>query len=205
MGPYRHGSVTIFLKRYILLKGMFLNAFSSMIMKKKSVNFLVKSVETPQHFSSLSSFIFNILTRLYTFLRALILFLIYKHNDLVQSEQQNWSYSISQLVYSWFDKLSPLSELIYFCGSCWMIFQYLYTLFLIFISLFCLLTGVICFVDNFFFKINQICHILLCCILFYLFPIGFIVSNFSVHHHANTIIDFFYQIYYFQWKFEYHI
>ena len=36
-----------FVKRYILLKGMFVEAFSPMIMKNKSVNFLMKSVETP--------------------------------------------------------------------------------------------------------------------------------------------------------------
>ena len=61
---------------------MFVDSFSPMVMKNKSVNFLMKSVEKPQHFPSLSSFIFNVLKRLYNFPRALIFFLIYKHNDL---------------------------------------------------------------------------------------------------------------------------
>ena len=60
-----------------------------LVMKKKSVHFLMKSVETLQHFSLLSSFIFNVLTRFYNLKRALIFFLISKQNDLVQSEQQN--------------------------------------------------------------------------------------------------------------------
>ena len=119
MCPYRRVSVALFLQRWIFLKGMFVDDFSPMVVKKKSVNFLMKSVETPQHFYSLSSFIFNVLTRLYNFLRTLILFLISKHNDLVQSEQQNWSYSISQWVNFWFDKSSPPYEVMYFCGSCW--------------------------------------------------------------------------------------
>ena len=51
MGPYRRVSVALFLKRYILLKVMFVDAFSSMLMKNKSVNFLMKSVETAQQFS----------------------------------------------------------------------------------------------------------------------------------------------------------
>ena len=76
-----------------------------MIMKKKSVNFLMKSVETPQQFSLLSSFIFIVLTKLYIFSRALIFLLIFKHNDLLQYEQQNGSYSISQLVNVRFDRL----------------------------------------------------------------------------------------------------
>ena len=98
-----------------------------MIMKNKSVNFLMKSVETPQYFSLLKSFIFNVLTRLYNFSRAPILLLISKHNYLVQSEQQNWSYSISQLVHFWFDKSSPPSEVMYLCESRWMIFSiYIY-------------------------------------------------------------------------------
>ena len=118
------------------LKGMFVDTSSQMIMKNKSVNFLMKSVETQQRFPLLSSFIFNVLTRLYNLLRALIFFLISKQNYLVQSEQQNWSYSISQLVHLWFYKSSPPSEVMYFCESCWMIFKYLYTLFLISILLF---------------------------------------------------------------------
>ena len=122
MGSYRRVSVALFLKRFIFLKGMFVEAFSPMIMKKKSVNFLMKSVETPQHFSLLSSFIFNALTRLYNFSRELIFFLISKHNDLVQSEQQNWSYPISQLVHFWFGKLSPPYELMYLFERCWIIF-----------------------------------------------------------------------------------
>ena len=51
MVPYIHVSVALFLKRYILLKGLFVESFSTIIMKKKSINFLMKSVETPQHFS----------------------------------------------------------------------------------------------------------------------------------------------------------
>ena len=47
MGPYRRVSVALFLKQCIFLKGMFVDAFSPMVMKKKSVNFLMKSVETP--------------------------------------------------------------------------------------------------------------------------------------------------------------
>ena len=80
--------------------------------------------------------IFIVLTRLYNFSIALILFLISKHNNLVKSEQQNWSYSISQSVHFWFDKLAPPSGVMYFCESCWIFFQYLYTLFLISIFLF---------------------------------------------------------------------
>ena len=62
---YRHVSVAHCLKQYILINDMFVEAFSPMIMKNKSVNFLMKSVETPQHFSISSSFIFNVLLRLY--------------------------------------------------------------------------------------------------------------------------------------------
>ena len=131
MGPYIHVSVAIFLKQYILLKRIFVDAFSPMVMKKKSINFLTKSVKTPQQFSSLSSFIFNVLTRLYNFSITLILILISKQNYLVQSEQQNWFDSISQLVNFWFDKLSPTSEVMYLCESCWMICSTIYTLFLI--------------------------------------------------------------------------
>ena len=136
MGPYRYVSVALFLKWYICSRGWLLMLFLSKVMIKISVNFLMKSVETPQHFSLFSSFIFNFLTRFYIFSRTLILFLISKHNDLLQSEQQNWSYSISQLVNFWFDKSSPPSKVMYFCESWWMIFQYLYTLFLISILLF---------------------------------------------------------------------
>ena len=136
MGLYRRVSVAIFLKHYIYLKERFVDSFSLMVMKNKCVNFLMKSVETPQNFSSLSSLIFNALIGLYNFSRTLIFVLIYNHNYLVQYEQQNWSYSISQLVHFCSDKLSPPSEVIYFYESCWIIFQYLYTFFLISIFLF---------------------------------------------------------------------
>ena len=127
MGPYRHVSIVLFLKRYIFLKGMFVEAFSPFVMKTKPVNFLIESVETPKHFPLLSSLILKHLTRLYHWFRALIFLLIYKNNYLVQSKQQNWSNSISQLVHFWFDKSSPPSEVMYFCESCWMIFSiYIY-------------------------------------------------------------------------------
>ena len=47
MGPYRRVNVEISLKKYILLKGFFVDAFSPMVKKKKSVNYMMKSVETP--------------------------------------------------------------------------------------------------------------------------------------------------------------
>ena len=47
MGPYKRENAALFLKRYILLKVMFVDDFSPMIMKEKSVDFLIKSVETP--------------------------------------------------------------------------------------------------------------------------------------------------------------
>ena len=180
-----------------------------MIMKKKSFNFLMKSVETPQHFPFLSSFIFNILTKLYTFSRALILFLFSKHNDLVQSEQKNWSYSMSQLVHFWFDKLSPPSEVMYFCELCWMIFQYIFTLFLISIYIFYLLTDAICYVDTDCFVINKICHI-------FWFSVHFLNIFFHSIHSEQFLQSitmqprrFFpflvYQLYSFQWVFEAHI
>ena len=129
----------------------------------------MKSVETPQHFSSLSSFIFKVLTRLYHFLRALIFFLISKHNYFVQSEQQNWSYSISQLVNFWFDKSSPPSEVMYFCESCWMIFSI--SLYIVSDIHFPLLAvngcNLLCW--HIFLFINKICHILWWCVRFYLF------------------------------------
>ena len=109
--------------------------FSLMVMTKKSTNFLMKSVETPRQFSSLSSFKFNFMTRLYNFSITLILFSISKQNDFVQFDQQNRSFSTPQLVNFSFNKYSPPSEVMYFCESFWMIFQYLYTLFLIYISL----------------------------------------------------------------------
>ena len=62
--------------------------FSPIIMKKKSVNFLMKSVEIPWYFSSLPLFIFNVLTSKYNFSWIFNLFLISKHNDLFQSEQK---------------------------------------------------------------------------------------------------------------------
>ena len=106
---------------------MFVDAFSPMVMKNKYVNFLMKSVETQQYSSLLSLLIFYVLTRVYNSSRAIILFLKSKHNYLVQPEQQNWSYSISQLVNFWFDKLSPPSEVMHFCEWCWMICSiYLY-------------------------------------------------------------------------------
>ena len=120
MGSYRNVSVTLFLKQYIFLKGVFVEFLSPVIIKKEPVNFLKKSVETSQYFSLFSSFIFNVMTRLYNFYIALIFLLISKHNDVVQSDQQNWSYSISQLVYFIFDQSSPPSEVMYFCESCWM-------------------------------------------------------------------------------------
>ena len=53
MGPYRHISVAHFIKRYIFLKGVFVEAFLTMIMKNKYINFLIKLVETAQHSSIL--------------------------------------------------------------------------------------------------------------------------------------------------------
>ena len=142
----------------------------------------------------MSSFIVNVLTILYNFLRTLILFLISKNNDLVQSEQQNWSYSIPQLVHFWFDKLSPPSEVMHFCESWWMIFQYLYTLFLISISLFLMLTGAIWYAETYFllstryFIFSYVLFILLIC-----FSIGLIVRNcFSPSLSNQNNFSFFY-------------
>ena len=132
----------------------------------------------------MSSLIFNVLTRLYNFLIMLILYFITKHNGLAQSEQQNWSYSISQLVNFWFDKSSPPSEVMYFCESCWTIFQYLYALFLIYLFPFVDVYGY-----NFLCWHIYVCYqqdmsyFLMLCTLFIYFSIGFIVSNFFVHPH----------------------
>ena len=40
MGPYRRVSVAIFIKGCILLKGMFVDDFSPMVMKNKSVYYI---------------------------------------------------------------------------------------------------------------------------------------------------------------------
>ena len=170
MGPFGHISVALFLKRYILRKGMFVEDFSLMIRKNKSINFLMESVETPQQFSLLSSFIFNILTRLYNFLISLIIFLISKQNNLVQSEQQKCSYSISQLVKFWFDKMSPPSEEIYFYEWCWMICSIsLYIVSDIHIPL-PVLNGCNFLFWHFFCYQQDMPYFLMLCSFFYLFP-----------------------------------
>ena len=136
MGPYRRVSFALFLKRCIWIRECLLMLFHQWLWKINPSIFWWNQLK---HHNTIPCYhhLYSIfLTRLYNFLRTLIFFLIYKHNYVVQSEQQNWSYSISQLVHFWFDKYSPPSEVMYFCESFWMIFQYLYTLFLISIFLF---------------------------------------------------------------------
>ena len=141
MDPYRRVSVALFLHRYIFSRNFFVGVFQKWLWKRNLSIFWwnqLKHHKTFPHFHHSYSMSWQdcIISREQSFS-----FLISKHNDLVQSKQQNWSYSISQLVHFWFDKSNAPSEVMYFSESCWIIFQCLYTLFLLSISLFYLLMG----------------------------------------------------------------
>ena len=58
----RHDSFALFFKEYILFKGRFEDTFLPIIIKKKSVSFLMKLVKIVYNFDSLlSSFIFSVI------------------------------------------------------------------------------------------------------------------------------------------------
>ena len=131
MGPYGHVSFVIFLKYYVLFKGIFREYFSPIIMKNKSINFLNNLVKMPYTVALLSSsLIFSVLISKFNISRTFISFWICKQTDLIKSWQLNTSSIISQFVNVWFDKPSFVSGLMYLSESSWIIFQYLYTIFL---------------------------------------------------------------------------
>ena len=124
---YRHVRLELFWKEYKLFKGMFIDDFSPIIIKNKSVNFLMKLVEIPYTFNSL---LFSVVKSKCNLSITFIFFWISKQTDLLQSWKLNWASFISQFVNFWVDKPSFEFGVMYLSKSCWMIFQDLYTLFL---------------------------------------------------------------------------
>ena len=96
-----------------------LRPFNQLLWKNPG-NLLMKLVETLQQLLRSSLFVFNVSTILYNLSRYLFLFSIYKHNDLVQSEQKYWSQLIPELVNLWCNKYSPPSGVIKFGESFFM-------------------------------------------------------------------------------------
>ena len=112
------------------------------------------------------SFIFSVLTSNYNFSRRFIFFLISKHNNFLQSWQQNRSYTISQFINFWVDKLLFTYGVMYLCESCWMMFSICLYIVSEIHSPFLVVNGCnfSCWQSHFF--INKVWGIIWCCVPF---------------------------------------
>ena len=128
MGQYIHVRFAPFFKWYILFKGTFVDAFSQIVMINKSVSFMIKLIEIPYNFSSLSSFLFWVLTSKCNFPITSI-FSMSKQNDLVKYWQKTDHIISHHLFVSRLINLKIIVDWrIYVCLVEWC-FQYLYTFF----------------------------------------------------------------------------